>query len=144
MEQFKIDNYFNLTKESLKIWVLDSEMSLFIINNLLLETTGIQTHTTLFEHIYNNIEEAIEVETINTRNGFKDLLKKIPFLFEVIDDQIFLIWKSEAIDICALSLLISNWDDIWYGEGDESVILYLPKKIILVINHWGEIKIKNI
>ncbi len=144
MEQFKKDNYFKETGKILDVLSLNANLSEFVFKNLLIDLKIPESNKNIFANIDNSCDEKIILNAINTNNGFKYLLREINSTISQVPNQLFLIWNNEMVDLCTKEILISNWESIWYGEGDEALIIYIPNLIVLIIHYWGEVGIKKI
>lgn len=144
MEQFKKDNYFKETGKILDVLSLNANLSEFVFKNLLIDLKIPESNKNIFANIDNSCDEKIILNAINTNNGFKYLLREINSTISQVPNQLFLIWNNEMVDLCTKEILISNWESIWYGEGDEALIIYIPNLIVLIIHDWGEVGIKKI
>ena len=56
------------------------------------------------------------------------------------EENTVVIWSENEIDKFKTNILLDNCEYIWYGVGDEAMILYQKEnKKILLITHYGRI-----
>lgn len=145
MQQFKLDNYQQVSKKKLDIESLDSFACKSVIRSLLFDlAVEDDANQTLFQLVSSGITDRTDLSSIDTDHGFKDLENIIADKIKFKIPNYHLIWNVNEVDWCSTEVLESCWDFIWYGVGDEVLLLYVPSVIIVVIHDWGEVGIKVI
>ncbi|MDP2385336.1 MAG: hypothetical protein Q8M29_03110 [Bacteroidota bacterium] len=145
MEKHKFDNYYKDFESDLEVKPLDRLNSKKIFNQFYDQINHKIGKENFFKDISESITEKISIIDINDRIGFNNIIKKIDNVTFYNTEKCFLIWDSETgIDQCDFSLLTKYWDYIWYGPSDESMIVFIPGKLILLVSDWGEIKVKKL
>lgn len=145
MDSFKLENFYKEHKKKIEFWTICDEISAFIKFQLLSELNIKSKFDNNFNGIYNSLEKVNFIEDINGGLGFENILAFLSELSLKEDCQFFVIWDFDRkVDIFSVNTLKEYWSDIWYADSDESVMLYIPNKVFILITDWGELKIKNL
>lgn len=145
MDLYKIDNHFKEYGDLLAFWTFSNELSTFVKSSLMEELNIESDFDSAFKNIYNSLENIINIETLNIDLGFENIMTFLSDLNLNNDDQFFLIWDfSENVDVFSINTFKKYWSSIWYGDSDESLILYIPNKVIVLLNDWGEVRVSSL
>ena len=143
MEIFKIENHFDLYEQALDFWPLNKDLSDTVKEVFFKDTNISPTGKTVFQQVYEFMQRKLEAG-LDSESGFDNILDS--FGFDLDDDsQLFLIWHVDKnIDIVQVKTLRQFWKSIWYGVGDESLIMYAPNNFVILVCDWGEVGMKDL
>jgi len=136
MENYKLDIYL---KETGNIFAGIKNISVFkqsaIIKGLRKQAELNDENSNLFIALRELLAEIIF--TAEETNDLKLIFDRLVF---DTNEDIYLIWDDKNIDQINICTLIANWQYIWYGAGEDAVILYTSNsKKIIVVTHYGSV-----
>lgn len=136
MEKFKIDLYEKETGKPFPDYeVLSKEDRADIImeiSNIIKTPISSQklftTLSTFLRHKDFDQEFTFDIERIFNESGFS------------CDEEIHILWNEEHIDKIKKVYLQNLWESLWFGGGDEAIILYCSSNMkIVLITDYGRI-----